>query len=48
MQLLQKLREHNSKMTENNSKRLGIGIALRLEFPAYYPPGRHHYNAFAT
>ncbi len=21
--------------------------ALRLKFPAYYPPGRHHHNAFA-
>jgi hypothetical protein len=31
----------------NNSKSLGSRIALRLKFPAYYPPGRHHHNAFA-
>ncbi len=31
----------------NNSKRLGSRIDLHLKFPTYYPPGRHHYNAFA-
>jgi hypothetical protein len=39
-------REKRQQNNRNNSKRLGSRIAHRLKFPAYYPPGRYHYNVF--